>query len=75
MKRIYEFRCRNCDEVFDRFIEYSHRVAVCSCGGFADRIISVPYFKEDIMSDKWLKNRESHMRKERRNMENHGTYD
>ena len=75
MKRIYEHRCRNCNTVFDRYIEYTERVAVCACGGFADRIFSVPYFKEDITSDKWVKNRESHMKKERKNMERHGTYD
>lgn len=74
MKRIYEHKCRNCGDVFERFIEYENRVAVCTCGGFADRIFSVPYFKEDIMSDRWMKNRESHMKKERKNMERHGTY-
>ena len=73
MKRIYEHRCRNCGEVFDVLIEYDQRVTVCTCGGFADRIFSVPYFKEDIMSDRWEKLRESKMKVERRNMERHGT--
>lgn len=75
MKRIYEFRCRNCNQVFDRLTEYQHRIAVCACGGFADRIISTPAIKAWLDSDRWMKNRESHMKKERRNKENHGTYD
>lgn len=75
MKRIYEYRCRKCNGVFEKFSEYTHRIADCACGGHADRIFSVPYFKEDIMSDRWLKNRESHMKKEKKNMERHGTYD
>lgn len=75
MKRIYEHRCRNCGQIFDIYTEYQAKVAVCACGGFADRIFSVPHFHEDIMSDKWVKNRESHMKKERKNMERHGTYD
>ena len=75
MKAIYEYRCRNCGQIFDKYSEYTHRIAVCACSGFADRIFSVPHFKEDIMSDRWVKNRESHMKKEQKNMERHGTYD
>ena len=74
MKRIYEFKCRNCGQVFDRLIESQHRIAVCTCSGFADRIISRSYFKESIDSDRWVKNRESHMKQEQKNLRNHGTY-
>ena len=73
--RIYEYRCRNCGEIFDKLSQYEHRVAVCTCGGFADRIFSTPRIGVDIMSDRWVKNRQSHMKKERRNKKEHGTYD
>jgi hypothetical protein len=55
--------------------EYRTMGRQCRCGGWGDYIISRPYFKESIDSDRWIKNRESHMKKEQKNMENHGTYD
>jgi hypothetical protein len=76
MKRIYEYKCRECGEIFDALKEEKHRTvgAQHSCGGWGDYIISRPYFKESIESDRWVKNRESHMKKEQKNMERHGTY-
>jgi hypothetical protein len=62
---------------FDRLVRESDRKqhANCDCGGHADYVFSAPYFKEDIMSDRWVKNRESKMKVEKKNMDRHGTYD
>ena len=78
MRRMYEFKCRKCGQVFTDLVEEKHRlhgVIHEGCLGRGDYLISSPYFKEGIESDKWLKNRESHIKKEQKNMANHGTYD
>jgi hypothetical protein len=55
--------------------------ALLTCGKPAMRQIATPRFTLDGCSgdfptaaDAWEKRRESHMRKERKNMENHDTY-
>jgi len=75
---IYEYRCQECKKVFDCIttIEDRKKEKPCpNCEGMGRYIISAPAIKAHIDSDRWVKNRESHMKKERRNMERHGTYD
>ncbi len=76
MKRIYEYKCRECDEIFTVLTDEDYRTVghQHSCGGWGDYIISRPYLAASIDSDKWVKNRQSHMKKEQKNMERHGTY-
>jgi len=78
MIRIYEYICRSCNKRFEALVEERFRTigSECpDCGGHGDYCLSAPYVKGDIDSDHWLKKRESHMKKERKNLENHGTYD
>jgi putative FmdB family regulatory protein len=78
MLKLYEYQCRKCRTRFSDLIEERDRTlgATCpACGGYGEYRISAPYFKGDIESDQWLKKRESHMKKEKKNLDNHGTYD
>lgn len=78
MRKLYEYRCRKCDLQFTELVEERDRTLghdCPACGGFGAYVLSAPYVKGDLDSDQWLKKRESHMKKERKNMENHGTYD
>lgn len=77
MNRMFEFRCNDCGVVFDALVDDKDRHQGCkcpNCEGWGDYKISAPRFDEGIMSDKWVKTRQSHMKKERKNMERHGTY-
>ena len=76
MRRIYEYKCRGCGEIFDKLMDEEYRTMGCqhSCGDWGDYIISRPYFKDSIDSDAWLKKRESHMKKEKKSMDDHGDY-
>lgn len=79
--RVFDFRCP-LGHVTEHFVE-SHVVEVaCHCECRAERQIAAPRIDLDGCSghfpgaaDKWERTRESHMRKERKNVENHGTYD
>lgn len=75
---MYEYRCKECDVVFEAINKLEDRLlgSKCpDCSGWGDYLISAPFLKAYIDSDRWNKNRESHMRKERKNMSNHGTYE
>lgn len=75
---MYEYHCQDCGTSFNALVKMSDRAQGCpcpNCEGWGDYKISAPCFKEDIMSERWKKNRESHMKKEQKNMKNHGTYD
>ena len=75
---IYRHQCKECDAVFEVLSSFEDRktTRICpDCSGESEYIISAPYCKPTIDSDRWIKKRESHMKKERKNMENHGTYD
>ena len=87
--RVFDFRCTYCDHVTEAFVEESVTEIPCPardgshprCGHPALRQIAAPRFALDGMSgdfptaaDAWEKRRESHMRKERKNQEEHGTY-
>lgn len=80
----WEYKCQECKEVFTReFLtsEMPHEVK-CNCGGIAARYISNPprVALDPISGDhpgatrKWEKMRESHMKKEKKNLDNHGDY-
>lgn len=75
---LYEYQCRECAVVFDAFSRYKDRETThkCpNCSGEGIYKVSPPFLKAYLDSDKWVKNRESHMKKERKNMDSHGTYD
>ena len=75
---IYEYRCDTCEVVFDAFSsiedrELGNKCPICE--GLGNYVVSAPHIGAWLDSDRWVKNRESHMKKERKNMKNHGTYD
>lgn len=74
---LYEYQCRECATIFEAFRRFEDRETRCkciNCGGEGIYRVSSPKLKAWIDSDRWVKNRESHMKQERKNMENHGTY-
>lgn len=74
---LYEYQCRECAAKFDAFSRSEDRETSkeCpNCSGEGIYRVSSPALKAWIDSDRWVKNRESHMKQERKNMENHGTY-
>ena len=74
---LYEYQCEKCDVVFEALSSLKDRKTkqICpNCSGKGIFIISAPFLKAYIESDKWIKNRESHMKQERKNMKDHGTY-
>jgi len=77
--RIFEYRCRKCQAIFECLTATEDRRTLKKCPncdfGLGDYMVSAPAIKAWLDSDRWVKNRESHMKKERRNMERHGSYD
>lgn len=80
MIRVFDFRCPD-GHVEERFADDETRVVTCLCGKPAQRLIAAPRCKLDGLSgdfpsaaDKWARDRESHMRKERKHMESHKEY-
>ena len=79
--RAFDFRCV-AGHVSEHFVEVETRAVQCpECDQLALRQIAAPRaVLEGITgafpsaTDKWARNRESHMAKERRNQESHGTY-
>lgn len=79
--RVFDFRCP-LGHVTEHFVEADIEEVQCHCECMATRQVSAPRFELDGCSgdfptaaDAWERRRESHMRKEKRNMERHGTYD
>lgn len=73
----YEYHCLNCLTIFTemRNIEDRKTDGVCpNCSGKGTYSVSTPFLKAYIDSDKWVKNRESHMKKEQKCLKEHGTY-
>ena len=72
-RRIFEFQCNNCSNVFEQYIDDSLKTTKCPiCGSEATRIISKPRIDLDgcsgdfpTASDAWVRRRESHMKYER----------
>jgi hypothetical protein len=78
--RVFDFLCPRGHRV-ERFVDADIVENQCECGALGVRQISAPRAQLEGFSgafpgaaDKWEKNRESHMRKERKNMDKHGTY-
>ena len=73
-RRIFEFQCNNCSNVFEQYIDDSLKTTKCPiCGSEATRIISKPRIDVDGCSgdfptaaDAWVRRRESHMKYERK---------
>ena len=75
---IYEYRCQECQTVFECLAQMKDRRAdqKCpNCDGVGKFMVSTPAIKAWLDSDRWVKNRESHIKKEQKNMDNHGSYD
>lgn len=63
MRRMYEFRCSSCGEITEELTPHETKAVDCPlCGNKAERIISRPRIKDDIMSDNWAKKREQYTR-------------
>lgn len=81
MIRVFDFRCAQ-GHVSEHFVEAGTQVVECpQCDQLALRQIATPRVQLEGITgafpgatDKWARNRESHMRKERKNQENHGSY-
>jgi hypothetical protein len=79
--RVFDFRCPE-GHVTEHFVELGTAAVQCpECDQLALRQIAAPRAQLDGCSghfptaaDAWERRRESHMRKERKNQENHGTY-
>lgn len=81
MIRVWDFLCKNGHRV-EHFVESGIEEVECECGAMGKRQMAAPRANLDGCSgdfptaaDVWERRRESHMRKERKNVENHGTYD
>lgn len=79
--QLFDFKCAR-GHLHEAMVSREERIDTCPvCGFAAHRQLAAPRISLDGISgdfptaaDKWEKNRESHMEKERRNMERHGTY-
>lgn len=78
--RVFDFLCPNGHRV-ELFVEAGTEEAKCDCGAVSVRQIATPRAVLDgcsghfpTASDAWENRRKSHMRKESKNQENHGTY-
>ena len=91
MLKIFDFRCRSCDEVFEAMVtkEETHPPCPACSSTKSKRLISAPHFdyskicangeqSSDAMTtsiERWNRGRAQKMKIEKRNMERHGTYD
>lgn len=78
--RVFDFRCPQ-GHVTEHFVEADIQEVQCHCECLAERQVAAPRAQLEGFTgsfpgaaDKWEKRRESHMRKEKKNLENHGTY-
>jgi hypothetical protein len=78
--RVYDFRCP-LGHVTEHFVDAEIEEVQCHCECIAVRQPSAPRAKLDPFSghfpgaaDAWERRRESHMKKEQQNMQEHGTY-
>lgn len=78
--RVFDFLCPLGHRT-EHFVDAEIEEVQCHCECIAVRQIASPRFSLDGCSgdfptaaDAWEKRRESHMRKERKNMENHDSY-
>lgn len=78
--RVYDFLCHNGHRV-ERFVNADIVEHECECGALGKRQVAAPRAKLEPFTgafpgaaDKWVRDRESHMAKERKNVENHDSY-
>lgn len=78
--RIFDFRCPE-GHVEEHLVLAGTEENQCACGAMAKRQIAAPRAKLEPFTgafpgaaDKWVRDRESHMRKEQQNKREHGTY-
>lgn len=78
--RVFDFLCPQGHRT-EHFVDADIVEVQCHCESMAKRQIATPRFALDGCSgdfptaaDAWERKRESHMKKERKNQENHGTY-
>lgn len=78
--RVYDFECP-LGHVEERFVDADVAEHQCACGRMAKRKLAAPRSKLEGFSgdfpgaaDKWKRDRESHMARERKNKQEHGTY-
>jgi hypothetical protein len=78
--RVFDFRCP-AGHVTEHFVEPGVEEVACHCECRAERQIAAPRAKLDPFTghfpgaaDKWVRDRESHMAKERKNLDAHGSY-
>jgi putative FmdB family regulatory protein len=43
MRKLFDFQCQSCNEVFEEYTEYKKVSACPKCGMEADKIISAPH--------------------------------
>ena len=80
----YSYECIECGEITTRVRKIADRndPVQCQCGGECKKVIlQAPVISLDPISgdfvgatDKWIKHREQKMKKEKHNMQEHGTY-
>jgi hypothetical protein len=78
---LFDFACA-AGHVTEHFVDSSAEAVRCpECARVARRQVSAPRAKLEPFTgafpsaaDKWARDRESHMARERHNQENHGTY-
>lgn len=78
--RVYDFTCQ-WGHTTEHFVEHDIVEVECECGALAKRQIPAPRAVLDGCSgdfptaaDKWEQRRNSHMKKEQKNVAEHGTY-
>lgn len=53
---LYDYKCRDCGEVFERFARISATTHKCDCGGLADRMISRSHNVHGDLEPYWDEN-------------------
>ena len=79
MIRVWDFRC-NAGHVSEHFVDDDCKIVTCkTCNEYAYRQLAAPRAHLDGISghfpgaaDKWVRNRESHMKYEKKITDNHG---
>lgn len=63
MRRLYDFECPACGELFEKLVhdDVKHHDCVV-CGKAANRLISPVRIPDNLMSDNWARKRERHSR-------------
>lgn len=80
MLRVFDFKCRACGTVSERFVNADIREHNCDCGHVSDRLIAAPRAQlEGFTGDfpgaamAWEQRREQRMKQERVHEDRHGT--